>query len=77
MHNPRAKVAYDILAQKGGAKLYSQLAWLFEMLKDSDGPPTQGVREVHAEQEKLLDQHLVEWRSLRSGDLGLKNGPSV
>ena len=25
LHNPKAKVTYDILAQKGGAKLYSQL----------------------------------------------------
>jgi hypothetical protein len=73
MHNPRAKVAYDILAQKGGAMLYSQLIWLFELLKDSDGAPTQGVREVHADQEKLLDKYVGEWDALRSGDLGKLN----
>jgi hypothetical protein len=73
LHNPRAQVAYDILAQKGGAKLYSQLAWLFELLKDSDGPPTQGVREVHAEQEKLLEKYLGEWSALRAGELGKLN----
>src|SRR6185312_17123770 len=44
LHNPKAKVVYDILAQKDGARLYSQLAWVFELLKDSDGPPTQGLR---------------------------------
>src|SRR5262249_14203452 len=30
LHNPKAEVPYDILAHKGGAKLYSQLAWLYE-----------------------------------------------
>src|SRR6185503_4169505 len=29
LHNPRAKVAYDILAQKGGAKLYSRMIFLY------------------------------------------------
>src|SRR5262249_27845070 len=32
LHNPKARIVYDILAQKGGAKLYSQLAWLLELL---------------------------------------------
>jgi hypothetical protein len=73
LHNPRAKVAYDILAQKGGAKLYSQLNWLFELLKDSDGAPTQGVREVHADQAQVLDKCVGEWQSLRAGELGKLN----
>src|SRR5262249_10880327 len=30
LHNPKAKVVYDIFAAKGGAKLYSQYAFLFE-----------------------------------------------
>ena len=34
LHNPKAKVAYDILAFQGGAKLYSQLGYLFEIVKD-------------------------------------------
>src|SRR5262249_50490003 len=30
LHNPKAQVGYDILAMRGGAKLYSELIWLFE-----------------------------------------------
>jgi hypothetical protein len=69
LHNPKAKISYDILAQKGGARLYSQLAWLFEMLKDSDGTPSQGIREVFAEQSELLRKYQDEWRALVAKDL--------
>jgi photosystem II stability/assembly factor-like uncharacterized protein len=48
LHNPKAKIGYDIFAAKGGAMLYSQLAWLLANLTDSDGNPT-------AEQEYLAD----------------------
>jgi photosystem II stability/assembly factor-like uncharacterized protein len=69
LHNPHAKITYDILAQRGGAKLYSQLAWLFEMVKASDGVPTQGVREVFEEQHSVLEECRASWRRLRGGDL--------
>jgi photosystem II stability/assembly factor-like uncharacterized protein len=69
LHNPKARVIYDILAQKGGAKLYSQLAWIYELLKDSDGPPTQGVKEVYEEQALLLKKYELEWKVLLAGDL--------
>src|SRR5207247_1219086 len=36
LHNPKAKVVYDILAMKGGAKLLSQLAPLYQWVKDAD-----------------------------------------
>ncbi len=65
LHNPKAQVTYDILAMKGGAKLYSQLAQLYEWIKDSDGPVTQGMREVYQEQRALLEQRLAEWTELR------------
>ncbi len=68
-HNPKAKVAYDILAQKGGAHLYSQLIWLFEMLKEGDSVPTQGIKEVYAEQSSLLFRYSDEWQRLQSGEL--------
>jgi len=73
LHNPKAKINYDILAQKGGARLYSQLVWLFEMLKDSDGAPTQGIREVFAEQSELLRKCQEEWRELMAKDLAALN----
>ncbi|HWG41511.1 MAG TPA: hypothetical protein VN688_01910 [Gemmataceae bacterium] len=73
LHNPKAKIVYDILAQKGGARLYSQLVWLFEMMKDSDGAPSQGIREVFAEQTELLRKYQAEWRALASNDLTVLN----
>ncbi|MBM3979173.1 MAG: glycosyl hydrolase [Planctomycetes bacterium] len=46
LHNPKAKIGYDIFAAKGGAMLYSQFTWLLANLTDTDGKPT-------AEQERL------------------------
>lgn len=73
LHNPKAKAVYDILAQRGGAKLYSQLAWLLEQVKDSDGPVVQGVREVHAEQAELFKTLEKEWDKLLSEDVAAWN----
>jgi hypothetical protein len=73
LHNPKAEVAYDILAQRGGAKLYSQLAFLFETVKESDGAPTQGMRDVYAEQAGLLKQYGSELNALIAGDLAKLN----
>ncbi len=46
LHNPKAKISYDIFAQKGGAMLYSQFAWLLANLIDADGEPTKPQREL-------------------------------
>src|SRR5262249_2746812 len=73
LHNPKAKVNYDILAQKGGAKLDSQLAWLNELINDSDGAPTQGAKEVYQEQALLLKKCELEWKVLVLGDLAKLN----
>jgi photosystem II stability/assembly factor-like uncharacterized protein len=73
LHNPRAKVSYDILAQKGGAQLYSQLAWLFEQLKEADGAPTQGMVEVHRNQSARLKKYVAEWQALVKGDIARMN----
>jgi hypothetical protein len=60
LHNPKAQVPYDILAQRGGAQLYSQLGWLYAMVLEGDGPPTQAMREstsrFHEELSRLLDR---------------------
>ncbi len=50
LHNPKAEIPYDLLAHKGGARVYSQLAALFRFLTAADGAPTQGMREVFEEQ---------------------------
>lgn len=52
LHNPKAKIAYDILAQKGGAKLYSRLIFVYNAILDGDGAPTQGMRDMVAELRK-------------------------
>jgi phage shock protein A len=64
LHNPKARVTYDILAQPGGAKLYSQLSPLFDYAKQGDGAPTQGMREVFAEYGRQLQDYTAEFRSL-------------
>jgi hypothetical protein len=69
LHNPKARVSYDILAQKGGAQLYSQLVWLFELIKDADGEPTQGLREVYAEQAALLKKYEAQWQTIVKEDV--------
>ena len=73
-HNPKAQVSYDILAQKGGAKLYSQLINLLEVLREADGAPGQGVRDVYAEQARELRQLAGEFRTLLAGALARLNG---
>jgi hypothetical protein len=73
LQNPKAQVAYDILAQKGGAQLYSQLAWLFELIKDADGAPTEGWREVHAQQSALLKKYVGVWQVLVKEDIARMN----
>jgi photosystem II stability/assembly factor-like uncharacterized protein len=64
LHNPKAEVFYDILAQKGGAQLYSKLVTLFGFVTDSDGPLTQGIHEVYQEEKSELDQDAAGFRSL-------------
>jgi hypothetical protein len=76
LHNPKAEVAYDILARKGGAKLYSQLAPLYDHVKDADGPVTQGMREVYAEDAKELSRLSEIWRSLVATEIARLNEQS-
>jgi len=64
LHNPKAKVSYDILAMKGGAQIYSQLVWFLSTIKDTDGPVPDGVREVYDAERKKLDALDKEWRDL-------------
>jgi photosystem II stability/assembly factor-like uncharacterized protein len=68
-HNPEAEVAYDILAKKGGAKLYSRLSPLLMFVNEGDGAPTQGMREVFAAQQKELGELEGELRALLEKDL--------
>ena len=58
---------------KGGARLYSQLSALYEWLHDSDGPVTQGMREIQAEHAKELARLSADWRELVGKDVAQLN----
>jgi len=76
LHNPQAEVIYDILAQKGGTKLYSRLSPLLDWANQGDGAPAQGLREVHAAQRRELQQYEAEFQAL-SKDLAALNAQGV
>jgi photosystem II stability/assembly factor-like uncharacterized protein len=69
LHNPTAEVTYDILAMRGGTRLYSRLAPLLEWVIDGDGPPTDGARQVFAAQRQELDALDGELHRLLDVDL--------
>jgi len=69
LHNPKAEVSYDILAQKGGAKIYSQLSLLLEVVSNGDGMPTQGMNELAAELDKELGLYEVQFERFKKDEL--------
>ena len=69
LHNPKAEIVYDILAQRGGAQLYSRLAPLLDWVGSGDGAPTQGVREVFADQQRELADRQADLDRLLAADL--------
>jgi photosystem II stability/assembly factor-like uncharacterized protein len=73
LHNPKAEIAYDILAMPGGAQLYSRLGPLYSWSHEGDGRPTQGMRDVHAELVRDLDALVAEWRAVVATDLPALN----
>ena len=73
LHNPKAKVVYDILAQKGGAKLYSQLSALLDFSSEGDGPPTQGMKDLAEELEKELAEYDDAFQKVKTGEVARAN----
>ncbi|HKV08584.1 MAG TPA: hypothetical protein VJ725_10620, partial [Thermoanaerobaculia bacterium] len=73
IHNPKAVISYDVLALKGGAQLYSRLSPFFGWVTDGSGAPTQGMKEVFAEQEKELAGYEKELDQLLGSDLAAVN----
>ncbi len=70
LHNPDAEVVYDILARPGGAQTLSVLTWLYGTgLDDSGFPPTQGQREVFAEEMTKIEALERRLETLKSGEL--------
>jgi photosystem II stability/assembly factor-like uncharacterized protein len=64
LHNPKAKVVYDIFAAPGGAMLYSQLTFLQDNLANGDGAPTKAMTEMAADLTKQLAELVGEFDKL-------------
>ena len=73
VHNPAAEVTYDILAMRGGSRLYSRLSPLVDFANEGRGAPTQGMREVHAAQRRELEGYEAELARLMSEDVKAVN----
>ena len=71
MYSPDAEVTYDILAK--GSRLYSRLTPLYTWAGEGDGAPTQGMKEVWAEQKKELQGYLDRFQQLLDVDLAQVN----
>jgi hypothetical protein len=69
LHNPTAEVVYDILAMRGGAKLYSRLSPLQMWAAEGNGVPTSGMMQVLVEQEKELSALESEAKQFLSADV--------
>jgi photosystem II stability/assembly factor-like uncharacterized protein len=73
LHNPTAEVVYDILAMRGGTRLYSRLAFLQLSVVEAEAAPTAGMTQVLAEEEKELAALEGETKQFMSGDIARIN----
>src|SRR5205085_2631816 len=73
LHNPTAEVVYDILAMRGGTRLYSRLAPLQMWAIEAEGPPTTGMQQVAQEQEQELAALADQTQKFLSGDVAAIN----
>ncbi|QJW93300.1 WD40/YVTN/BNR-like repeat-containing protein [Frigoriglobus tundricola] len=73
LHNRKAKITYDIFSARGGAMLYSQLAWLLTNLTDADGAPTKAQTELADVLGKELAGLVGQFDSVAKTDLAKLN----
>ncbi|MBA3948768.1 MAG: glycosyl hydrolase, partial [Acidobacteria bacterium] len=73
MHNPSAEVTYDILAMRGGTRLYSRISPLIGFVSEGAGAPTQGMREVSAAQMAELAAFEAEASAIFQNDVRVVN----
>jgi photosystem II stability/assembly factor-like uncharacterized protein len=73
LHNPKAEITYDVLAQRGGTQLYSRLAPLMDWSTNGNGAPTDGMRQVFAAQTQELAADETELSALLDKDLAALN----
>jgi photosystem II stability/assembly factor-like uncharacterized protein len=77
LHNPTAEVVYDILAMRGGTRLYSRLAPLQMWAIEAEGPPTHGMSQVLQAQEKELADLETETRNFIEEEVGTLNAAAA
>ena len=77
LHNRTAEVVYDILAMRGGTRLYSRLVPLQTWAVEGDGPPTRGMVQVLEVQEKELAELERETRNFIEEEVGTLNATAV
>ncbi len=68
LHNPKAKIVYDIFSARGGAMLYSQLSALLSNATDGEGVPTKAMLDADTELTKTLADGVAEFDALLAGD---------
>jgi len=73
LHNPTAEVVYDILAMRGGTRLYSRLAPLQMWAIEGEGAPTAGMQQVLEKQEQELTALGAEMQRFMTGDVAAIN----
>ena len=73
LHNPTAQVVYDILAMRGGTRLYSRLAPLQMWVVEAAGAPTAGMQQVLQQQELELAALAADAQELASKDVAAIN----
>jgi photosystem II stability/assembly factor-like uncharacterized protein len=73
LHNPTAEVVYDILAMRGGTRLYSRLAPLQMWASEAEGVPTSAMEQVLQGQEQELTTLGSEAERFLTGDVAAIN----
>ncbi len=73
LHNPKAKVVYDIFSARGGAMLYSQLSFTLANVTSGDLRPTAAMTAEAAACRKRLDELVDEFGAVVSGPLAKLN----
>ena len=70
-------MTYDILAERGGTRLYSRLSPLQMWAVEGDGMPTRGMQQVLEEQEKELAQLERETQAFLSKEVAEINAKAA
>ena len=73
LHNPKAKIVYDIFSAKGGAMLYSQFTWALGNITDGEGTPTKAQNDLVVDLAKQLAGYVVEFEKLATDDTAKLN----